>query len=73
MISDEGLIFTNPATVTDLQVVDWLHQNFPNASNTVISEIENLYPLPIFALGRYLTEFDREKNIIAGDSGGIIF
>ena len=66
MISDESLIFTNPATLTNLQVVDWLHDNFPNASDTVILR-------DIFALGRYLTEFDSVKNIIAGYSGGIIF
>jgi hypothetical protein len=73
MISDEGLIFTDPTILTDLQVVDWLHDNFPNASDTVISEMESLYPLPASALGRYITEFDRVKNIITGYSGGIIF
>lgn len=73
MISDEGLIFTDPTILTDLQVVDWLHDNFPNASDTVISEIESLYPLPVSSLGRYITEFDRVKNIIAGYSGDIIF
>jgi hypothetical protein len=41
-------------------------ENFPNATSGVFAEIRSYYPIPLFALNRYLTEFDRIRTLIAG-------
>lgn len=41
-------------------------QNFPNATSGVLAKIRSYYPIPLFALNRYLTEFDRIRTLIAG-------
>ena len=64
--SDEGWLFTNPLIISDTQVVDWINQSFPNATDSVKKNIEAYYPSPIQALSRYSTEFGRVENIIAG-------
>jgi hypothetical protein len=65
--SDEGLLFTDPGIFTDGQAKIWMSDNFPYASATVLSQVASLYPIPMQSAGRYLTEFDRLKNIIAGN------
>lgn len=52
--------------LTDSQVSNWESQTFPDASSGVIAEINQYYPPPLEALDRYLTNFDRVKQIIAG-------
>ena len=41
-------------------------ENFPNATSAVLAEIKSYYPIPLFALNRYFTEFDRIRTLIAG-------
>ena len=64
--SGEGLIFTDPTILTDSQVSDWESQTFPDASSAVMGEINQYYPPPWDAWGRYVTNFGRVEQIIAG-------
>ena|SRR3981189_716570 len=64
--SDEGLIFTDPRTVTDGHVKKWFTDNFPFAPVAALTRLTSLYPIPLMSSWRYLTEFDRLKNIIGG-------
>ena len=66
--SDEGLIFTDPTLLLDSQVSSWESQNFPDASTSVLSEINKYYPPPLEAMSRYMTDFDRVEELIAGNS-----
>jgi hypothetical protein len=66
-VSDEGVVFTDPRTFIDAQVKKWIAVNFPYSNRTIISEIASHYPLPILTLRRYLTEFDRLKQLISGE------
>jgi len=65
-LSDEGLLFTDPALITDALVNQWISQIFPYASGTVLSQIQSEYPTPMSAMNRYLTEFGRVDQLISG-------
>jgi hypothetical protein len=64
--SNEGLLFTDPSILTEVQANVWISDNFPYATNSVISQIKDFYPIAWQSNGRYYTEFDRIKDIISG-------
>jgi hypothetical protein len=65
--SNEGFIFTNPMILTNGQAKGWVADNFPYASAAFNNALTKLYPIPLFSSGRYLTEFGRIENMIAGN------
>lgn len=61
--SNEGILFTDPTKILNSQVDALLKQNFPNATASIYTTIETLYPEPSL-FGTFQTNFARLSTLI---------